>query len=95
VSKPPLGVKSSQLSQSLSVGSLEPNGVSLSCDECIKTFNKVMEANDLRQILGVFNAEQTTNLTALQHVKDSKQGAPLITQGNGVLREDPPTSMPT
>jgi len=57
------------------VWTLEPNGLSLSCDEYIKTFNKFIEVKDLRENPsqeGVFNVKKTTNATVVQYVKLSK-----------------------
>jgi len=42
-SKPPLGLESNELAQSMSIISLKPHGLDLSCDEHFKIFNKLME----------------------------------------------------
>jgi len=93
-----LGIESCKLGQSSRVVSLKPNGLNLSCDEYIKTFNRLMEAKDLMENSsqeGVFDVQQVTNTKALEHVKGSKQGAPIITLENIALGEDPPISKPT
>ena len=43
----------------------------------------------------VCDVKQATKIKVLQHVMGSRNEAPLITQGNGTLGEDPPKSIPT
>jgi len=60
-----LGVESSKLSEPMSGGSLEPNGLDLSCDKYIKIFQKIIQAKDLwanSSEEGMLDTEQTPTL---------------------------------